>query len=186
MVPCNISSPLDVVDNPCSSREQVSRELGWKSCIESMQLSEPGLNHSSFFSTLRSLVGLGEAVAPTSVVDMIARCVPKEERSSAVSLAFTGQHIGSMVGLLASPALIQCAGWRSLFIVFGSTGLIWFLGFEGLMAEVQKDDPETAAKLTASMTSSSNSGVQPDIPYRAFIREPAIQALCFTHFVNNW
>ena len=120
-------------------------------------------------------------------MDMIARCVPKEERSSAVSIAFTGLHIGSIVGLLASPVLIQAAGWRSLFIVFGATGLIWFIAFEALMAEVQRDDPETAAKLTAPMTSSSSkSGEQPDIPFRAFVREPAVQALCFTHFVNNW
>ena len=70
----------------------------------------------------RALVGLGEAVAPTSVVDMIARCVPKEERSSAVSLAFTGLHIGSIVGLLAAPVLIEAGGWRSLFIVFGASG----------------------------------------------------------------
>lgn len=84
-------------------------------------------------------MGLGEAVAPTSVVDMIARCVPKEERSSAVSLAFTGLHIGSIVGLLAAPALIEAAGWRSLFIVFGASGggSLWDLGLQHLKVTKQ-------------------------------------------------
>lgn len=96
-----------------------------------MAATVPGLAVS------RSLVGLGEAVGPTSIVDMIARTVPKEERSSAVSLAFTGLHIGSIVGLLAAPVLIEAAGWRSLFLVFGAAGLAWFIAFEALMAEVR-------------------------------------------------
>ena len=59
------------------------------------------------------------------------------------------------------------------------------------MAEVLADDPETSAKLTAPMASSpsalaSGSSSEPEIPFRAFVRDPAVQALCFTHFVNNW
>ncbi len=37
------------------------------------------------------MVGFGEAVAPTAIVDIIARTVKKEERASAVSFAFTGR-----------------------------------------------------------------------------------------------
>ncbi|GAX83393.1 hypothetical protein CEUSTIGMA_g10818.t1 [Chlamydomonas eustigma] len=136
----------------------------------------------------RAMVGLGEAVAPTSIVDMIARIVRKEERASAVSLAFTGLHIGSIVGLLAAPALINAAGWRALFLAFGAAGLVWYIIFEALMLEVQTDDPETAAKLTSPMASSSTPDNESElnIPYRAFIRNRAVQALCFTHFANNW
>ena len=62
--------------------------------------------------------------------------MPKEERSSAVSLAFTGLHIGSIIGLLAAPVLIEATGWRSLVLVFGATGFVWYIAFEALMAEV--------------------------------------------------
>lgn len=27
---------------------------------------------------------------------------------------------------------------------------------------------------------------EPHIPFRAFVRNRAVQALCFTHFANNW
>ena len=67
------------------------------------------------------------------------RSVPKEERSSAVSLAFTGLHIGSIIGLLAAPVLIETTGWRSLFLVFGATGFAWYIAFEALMAEVTNE-----------------------------------------------
>ena len=67
-------------------------------------------------------MGVGQAVAPTSIVDMIARIVRKEERASAVSLAFAGLHVGSIVGLLAAPILIGAAGWRALFVTFGAAG----------------------------------------------------------------
>jgi len=135
----------------------------------------------------RAVVGLGEAVAPTSIVDMIARTVRKEERSSAVSLAFTGLHIGSIIGLLAAPLLINSLGWRALFVVFGSAGLVWYVGFESFMAGLNKEDPETARKLTTPMKGRpSEQQQQQPVPYRAFLRSPAVQAVCFTHYANNW
>lgn len=59
----------------------------------------------------RVCVGLGEACAPTSIVDMLSRVVKKEERGAAVSLAFTGLHVGSVVGLTVAPLIIDQWGW---------------------------------------------------------------------------
>jgi ACS family sodium-dependent inorganic phosphate cotransporter len=68
------------------------------------------------------MVGLGQAVAPTSIVDMIARVVPKEQRSSAISMAFSGTHVGAIAGMLAAPVLVELFGWRSIFYSFGALG----------------------------------------------------------------
>ena len=67
-------------------------------------------------------MGLGESVAPSAIVDMIARTVPKENRASAVSLAFAGLHLGSIVGLLAAPVVISTQGWETLFVASGAMG----------------------------------------------------------------
>jgi len=146
----------------------------------------------------RAAVGLGEAVAPSATTDMVARIVPKEERTTAVSFVFAGLHFGSIAGLIAAPWLISHLGWSSVFFAFGAAGLLWTAWFEGLMAELQRDDPETAALLTTNRLAVEVSAegeeaaahggghaagpLSGHIPWRAFIRSPGVRALMFTHF----
>ncbi|KIZ06688.1 hypothetical protein MNEG_1265 [Monoraphidium neglectum] len=154
----------------------------------------------------RSLVGLGEAVAPSAATDMVARIVPPEERSRAVSFVFAGLHFGSIAGLLAAPWIISTFGWPSVFIAFGAAGLAWTTWFEWLMASLQRDDPETAAALTynrllapaegtAAAALPAEEEVHADshgghaagplsgsIPWRAFLRSKGVRALMYTHF----
>jgi len=156
----------------------------------------------------RALVGLGEAVAPAAAIDLVARSMPPGERSRATSFVFGGLHLGSVLGLLAAPALIHAAGWRSVFVVFGGLGLVWVVWFEALMARMAQSDPQLAALLAGSTTAASvtpgsaavaadthaggdphHAGpLNPDqpIPYRAFLRSQPVQALCFTHFAHNY
>ncbi|KAL0337518.1 UNVERIFIED_CONTAM: putative anion transporter 6, chloroplastic [Sesamum calycinum] len=73
----------------------------------------------------RILVGIGEGVSPSAATDMIARSIPIEERSRAVAFVFGGLSVGSVLGLLLAPPLIQNYGWGSVFYIFGSLGLAW-------------------------------------------------------------
>jgi ACS family sodium-dependent inorganic phosphate cotransporter len=97
----------------------------------------------------RSVVGLGEAMAPSAIIDMMARGIPKEQRAGAISTAYCGLHGGSIVGLLISPALIDMFGWRSLFAIYGAVGMAWVLAFNLLMEDIGKQDPELKALLEA-------------------------------------
>jgi len=148
----------------------------------------------------RSVMGLGEAMAPSAIVDMIARTVPKEQRAGAVSTAFAGLHVGSILGLLASPAIINTFGWRTLFLTFGAVGILWYAAFESLMRNIAETEPEVAARLsgrataagsplpsaTASATLKAGQQQQHIVPYRAFLRSTPVRALMFTHFSHNW
>lgn len=80
------------------------------------------LNVAAALLLCRAVTGLGEAIAPSAIIDMIARTVPANERASAVSTAFAGLHFGSIIGLLASPVIINSYGWKSLFYIFGAAG----------------------------------------------------------------
>eukprot|EP00195_Chlamydomonas_chlamydogama_P013101 CAMPEP_0202904050 /NCGR_PEP_ID=MMETSP1392-20130828/27648_1 /ASSEMBLY_ACC=CAM_ASM_000868 /TAXON_ID=225041 /ORGANISM="Chlamydomonas chlamydogama, Strain SAG 11-48b" /LENGTH=531 /DNA_ID=CAMNT_0049591503 /DNA_START=299 /DNA_END=1894 /DNA_ORIENTATION=- len=148
----------------------------------------------------RAAVGLGEAVAPSAATDMVARCVPAHERSRAVSFIFGGLHVGSILGLLAAPPLISNFGWEMVFFSFGALGLVWCLWFEQQLSALAKQQPEVAASLVGNMTAPSSpeedaghsgghGGVidaSSPIPWRAFLRSRAVQALMYTHFCNNW
>ncbi|KAI8468569.1 MAG: major facilitator superfamily domain-containing protein [Monoraphidium minutum] len=162
----------------------------------------------------RAAVGLGEAAAPSAATDMVARIVPPEERTRAVSFVFAGLHFGSIAGLLAAPWLIAHVGWQSVFVTFGGAGLVWSVWFERLMAELAAADPETAAALTADRLAPppppepqqqqqqqqqqhggahggghgghATGPLSGSIPWRAFLRSRGVRALMYTHFCNNW
>lgn len=70
----------------------------------------------------RALVGLGEGVAPSGATDMVARVIAKNERSRAISFIFSGLHVGSLLGLLVAPPLIENFGWETVFYIFGIAG----------------------------------------------------------------
>ncbi|KAG1674590.1 hypothetical protein FOA52_001839 [Chlamydomonas sp. UWO 241] len=70
----------------------------------------------------RCMVGLGEGVALPTMSHLVARFVPKESKSRALGLCFSGFHGGNLLGLLLSPYLLLTYGWRSLFLVFGLLG----------------------------------------------------------------
>ncbi|CAA6670428.1 unnamed protein product [Spirodela intermedia] len=72
----------------------------------------------------RVLVGIGEGVSPSSATDLIARTIPLQERSRAVGIVFGGLSIGSVLGLLFAPPIIQNLGWESVFYIFGLVGLL--------------------------------------------------------------
>ncbi|PWA42310.1 phosphate transporter 4,5 [Artemisia annua] len=97
----------------------------------------------------RILVGIGEGVSPSAATDLIARLIPLEERSRAVSFVFGGLSVGSVLGLLLAPPLIESFGWESVFYMFGSFGIMWFLGFQF----VAEDQPSTnSASLSRSQS----------------------------------
>jgi ACS family sodium-dependent inorganic phosphate cotransporter len=142
----------------------------------------------------RAAVGLGESVAPSSATDMVARVISKEERSRAMSFIFGGLPLGSLLGLLVAPHLIENFGWATVFYAFGGLGFLWAVWFEYIQSRIAITDPETAAKLsgvarTSSAAVGSAAAAAEDeeaVPWRGFLRNRPVQALAYTHFCNNW
>lgn len=141
----------------------------------------------------RILVGIGEGVSPSAATDMIARSIPIEERSRAVSFVFGGLSVGSVLGLLLAPPLIENFGWESVFYLFGSLGVAWFLGFQ-LLEEDQAasikayvSSPQ-AGPIYRSQSSSLKelSSSLKDIPWKEFFRCKAVWAMIYAHFCGSW
>ncbi|XP_059637862.1 probable anion transporter 6, chloroplastic [Cornus florida] len=139
----------------------------------------------------RILVGIGEGVSPSAATDLIARTIPLEERSRAVSFVFGGLSVGSVMGLLLAPPLIQNFGWESVFYIFGFFGIAWFLGFQF----VKEGHPSLAAvswSPSVSRKESSNTsfeelgGSLKDIPWKAFFQSQAVRAMIYAHFCGSW
>jgi MFS transporter, ACS family, solute carrier family 17 (sodium-dependent inorganic phosphate cotransporter), other len=140
----------------------------------------------------RAAVGLGEGIAPAAATDMVARVICTEERSRAISFVFGGLHVGSLLGLLVAPYIIETFGWESVFYLFGVVGLGWCVWWEGLMDSLVDDEVMKklmATKYCESSSTSSGTDITPKalpLPWRAFLRNGPVRALSFTHFCNNW
>ncbi|KAK9822812.1 hypothetical protein WJX81_002343 [Elliptochloris bilobata] len=84
-------------------------------CCTSMRLTRWG--GSEGLLGVRAAVGLGEGVAPSAATDMVARVIAPEERSRAISFVFGGLHVGSLLGLLVAPVLIDRFGWQTVSLL---------------------------------------------------------------------
>jgi hypothetical protein len=48
--------------------------------------------------------------------------LPPPQRSNATSSAFGGLHLGTVLGLMAAPPIVDALGWRALFYIYGGLG----------------------------------------------------------------
>nr|XP_043624217.1 probable anion transporter 6, chloroplastic [Erigeron canadensis] len=140
----------------------------------------------------RILVGIGEGVSPSAATDLIARLIPLEERSRAVSFVFGGLSVGSVLGLLLAPPLIESFGWESVFYMFGLFGIVWFLGFQ-FVAEDQPSSNSTQSSRSQSITktkswetSMEEFGGSLNVPWKSFFQSKAVWAMIYAHFCGSW
>lgn len=140
----------------------------------------------------RILVGIGEGVSPSAATDLIARSIPLEERSRAVAFVFGGLSVGSVLGLLFAPPLIQSIGWESVFYIFGLLGIAWFIGFQFLEEGETRLAAESFSPAQGNMTQSwqtslkeMNSSLK-DVPWKAFFQSRAVWAMIYAHFCGSW
>lgn len=127
-----------------------------------------------------------------------------QERSRAVAFVFGGLSVGSVLGLLFAPSIIQNFGWESVFYIFGFLGIIWCLAFQfvkedqspldGDYSDSSQMPLDTVGKnlvtIPEGMSRSSSSGELnnslKDVPWKAFFRSQAVWAMIYTHFCGSW
>ncbi|KAI5081087.1 hypothetical protein GOP47_0004270 [Adiantum capillus-veneris] len=160
---------------------------------------------ASFIPSLifsRLIVGLGEGVSPSAVTDLIARNVPATERSRAVAFVFNGLNVGSVIGLVIAPPIIEHFGWESVFYMFGVLGIFWCIGFKlssewsttweawdrGKLENLKSNYSEM--ELHGNFRKHPHGGApltnHEKIPWRAFFRSSSVWAMIYTHFCGNW
>ncbi|ESQ42059.1 hypothetical protein EUTSA_v10013250mg [Eutrema salsugineum] len=136
----------------------------------------------------RILVGIGEGVSPSAATDLIARTIPVGERSRAVGFVFGGLSLGSVLGLLLAPPIIQSFNWESVFYLFGLLGVGWFVGFQFLNEEEvsYRGDGTTTSHKPEKATREELGNSLKEIPWKSFFQSPAVWAMIYTHFCGSW
>ncbi|KAG2489984.1 hypothetical protein HYH03_011613 [Edaphochlamys debaryana] len=137
----------------------------------------------------RCLMGIGEGVAMPAMNAMLAKWVPISERSRSLALVYSGMFTGSVVGLGASPHIVNAMGWPSVFWWFGSLGiawaLVWFSQVSSTPREDARLDPRERAFIEAT-TPQNTTGRAASIPWRQILSRKEVWAIILSHFCHNW
>lgn len=80
------------------------------------------------FLLLRLLLGIGESVTYPATSRILAAVVPENRRGLANSLVDLGARVGPAAGILIGATLLTAdRGWRTIFFLTGSLGLLWLI-----------------------------------------------------------
>ena len=152
---------------------------------------------------VRAAMGLGEGVALPCMNNLMARWVPNRERSRAVAACMGGFQSGSMVGLLAAPAMLATsAGVATPFLVFGFAGVAWGVVWAAFATTFPRGN-RRVGKAELALIEGGGSVVEkkeaggglpkgekaekkPRTPFRLLLSRAPTWACVFANFVNNW
>jgi sugar phosphate permease len=128
---------------------------------------------------VRFLFGAGEAGAYPNAARVVSRWFPAGERGRVQGVMLTAAQLGAVSAPYLAAILIDRAGWRWAFVVFGLVGVAWAGGFWLWF----RDDPGEHSLVNAAElgtiragTEASTPHVEP-IPWRAVFRTPGIWLL---------
>jgi MFS family permease len=90
---------------------------------------------------VRFLFGAGEAGAFPNAARVISRWFPVAERGRVQGVMLTAAQLGGVAAPVAAAAVIELAGWRWAFAVFGLVGVVWAVGFYVWFRDDPADHP---------------------------------------------
>ncbi|MGH7248899.1 MAG: MFS transporter, partial [Pseudomonadota bacterium] len=136
---------------------------------------------------IRIVLGLGEGVNFPAIHSLTARWMLASERARALSLNFSGMYLGTVLALLASPAIIAAFGWPALFYISGAIGLAWVIAWMLAAADRPEDSRRISSAELQAITASRNALPRADrVPWAKIVREKAVWAIVLAHFCSNF
>jgi MFS family permease len=93
------------------------------------------VNTDSFTILLISQIGIaiGQPFVLNGVTKLVVTWFPQKEEATAVGLGSLALLVGMMVGLGATPALVQFLGFKTMLLIYGALGLLGILLFFSLV-----------------------------------------------------
>lgn len=112
--------------------DRVSIRWGYAACVLVWSMAGALTGASSNFSQLfgcRLLLGVGEAANWPAALRVVSRILPPEKRSFGNGLFNSGASVGAVITPPLMVYLSMRSGWRSAFVVIGTLGFLWVIGW---------------------------------------------------------
>ena len=111
--------------------------LGWSLCVGFLGLA---VGFWSFIG-LRLLLGVAEGPHFPAMSHSIKNWLSPEERARALSLGLVAIPLSSVIGAPITSYLVADYGWRAMFFIISSVGVIWAIAWYFLFRDNPKDSP---------------------------------------------
>eukprot|EP00742_Colponemidia_sp_Colp-10_P005209 GILJ01005564.1.p1 GENE.GILJ01005564.1~~GILJ01005564.1.p1 ORF type:complete len:468 (-),score=37.69 GILJ01005564.1:149-1486(-) len=140
---------------------------------------------------VRVVMGMGEGVAFPAIHSLLARWIPVDERSRAVSVIVSGCYIGTILPLAASPSIMEHLGWSWVFYLFGLSGFVWVI-FWHLMVHPGPEDHHSISMHERRFILLHLKGDErtlrtvEDIPWRQILAHKAVWAILIAQFCSSY
>uniref|UniRef100_A0A8C2E2C0 Vesicular glutamate transporter 1 n=1 Tax=Cyprinus carpio TaxID=7962 RepID=A0A8C2E2C0_CYPCA len=142
---------------------------------------------------VRICQGLVEGVSYPACHGIWAKWAPPLERSRLATTAFCGSYAGAVVAMPLAGVLVQYTGWSSVFYVYGSVGIFWYLFWILVSYESPAAHPtitpeerkyiEEAIGETAGLV---NPLQKFKTPWRHFFTSMPVYAIIVANFCRSW
>ena len=121
---------------------------------------------------LRLVLGLGESIAFPGSSKIFAAEVPPANRGMANAMVAAALAFGPAVGTLSGGLILETAGWRPIFWIFGAVTLLWLLPWHFVAAPLR--------------TSSITKPVTEPVALSQLLRIRALWLIGIGHFTTNY
>jgi MFS transporter, ACS family, hexuronate transporter len=155
------------------TRLSMSLFIGWWSIAGMLTSLARGVWSLGFF---RFLLGMGEPGNYTAAPKAVSEWFPPKERALAVGIYTAGATLGATIAPPLIAVMAGHFGWRGVFVVTGSLGLIWLVPWLLLY----RTPPEAVA---AQQAAASAAAVES--PWRAAARRPETWILTVARLLTD-
>ncbi|MEE6498977.1 hypothetical protein FKM82_003268 [Ascaphus truei] len=142
---------------------------------------------------VRILQGLVEGVTYPACHGIWSKWAPPLERSRLATTSFCGSYAGAVVAMPLAGILVQYTGWPSVFYVYGSFGLVWYLFWILVSYESPATHPTISAEertyIEESIGESANllgALEKFKTPWRKFFTSMPVYAIIVANFCRSW
>ncbi|XP_056119665.1 vesicular glutamate transporter 1 isoform X1 [Rhinichthys klamathensis goyatoka] len=161
--------------------------------ILNMMIPSAARMHFGCVIFVRILQGLVEGVSYPACHGIWAKWAPPLERSRLATTAFCGSYAGAVIAMPLAGILVQYSGWPSVFYLYGSFGICWYLFWILVSYESPAAHPTITAeerKYIEDAIGESAGLVNPlvkfNTPWRHFFTSMPVYAIIVANFCRSW
>ncbi|XP_040183571.1 vesicular glutamate transporter 1 [Rana temporaria] len=142
---------------------------------------------------VRILQGLVEGVTYPACHGIWSKWAPPLERSRLATTAFCGSYAGAVVAMPLAGVLVQYTGWSSVFYVYGSFGIFWYMFWILVSYEspaehptISEEEQRYIEESIGESTGFMNPLVKFKAPWRKFFTSMPVYAIIVANFCRSW
>uniref|UniRef100_G1QZ83 Vesicular glutamate transporter 1 n=1 Tax=Nomascus leucogenys TaxID=61853 RepID=G1QZ83_NOMLE len=142
---------------------------------------------------VRILQGLVEGVTYPACHGIWSKWAPPLERSRLATTAFCGSYAGAVVAMPLAGVLVQYSGWSSVFYVYGSFGIFWYLfwllvSYESpaLHPSISEEERKYIEDAIGESAKLMNPLTKFSTPWRRFFTSMPVYAIIVANFCRSW